>query len=97
MRAVSFSNLTLTLEQHSPWMHRIDLRPNDVLPVVNRPHNAFDIVNSDTVTLTNVDVVWEQGIRDTCGAVVKSEKSEVTISELTVSPLESVEASPSNR
>lgn len=87
IRGVTFTNVKLSLVQHSPWPHRIDLRPNDVLPTVNRPHNAFDIFNSGGVTLSNVQVLWDQKSRDNYGEAIRSEESEVAISGLIVLPL----------
>ena len=82
IRGVNFSNVKLSLIQHSPWAHRIDLRPNDVLPTVNRPHNAFDIVNADGVTLCGVEVMWSQESRANYGEVIRSDNSDVTTSGL---------------
>jgi len=85
---VTFRDCAIVIDSESPWPPRIDLRPNDVLPVINRPTNAFEIVNSDAVTVAEVSIRW--GTHDTTGRgeAICQDNSEVTVSALSVSPLE---------
>lgn len=85
---VTFRDCTMVIDSESSWPSRIDLRPNDVLPLINRPTNAFEIAHSDAVTVEDVSIGWRG--QDTTGLreVICQDNSEVTISGLSVSQLE---------
>ena len=80
---VTFRDIRLQMSHRSPWPHRIDLRPNDSLPVVDRPHNAFEVVNAEGVTLHQVAITWEPATRSHYGTVMEAANSEVTTHDLT--------------
>jgi len=55
---ISFENVRQTMKKQSKWEPRIDLRPNDVEPFVLRKHNAFEIVNSQSVRFKNTKLSY---------------------------------------
>ena len=65
------------MRKESKWEPRIDLRPNDVLPMVSRPHNAFELVNAGSVKFSNVKVSFS-GNRSDYGLVINNEASELS-------------------
>jgi polygalacturonase len=64
---VRYQNIKLKIGTRSKWPHRIDLRPNDILPVVERPHNAFEAVNVSNVSVTRLEVEWDNESRNRYG------------------------------
>jgi polygalacturonase len=64
---VRYQNIKLKIGTRSKWPHRIDLRPNDILPVVERPHNAFEAVNVSNVSVTGLEVEWDNQSRNRYG------------------------------
>lgn len=77
---VEYRNVTLKLHKKTKWPSRIDLRPNDIEPIVTRPHNAFEIVNVTSVSLFDCVVEWDESSRDEFGLpinVVNSPSFEV--------------------
>jgi len=55
---ISYRNIDVTIGRFSKWPARIDLRPNDLTPVVHRAHNAFEVVNCRDVSIQNCSVTW---------------------------------------
>ena len=66
---ISFSNVYQVMRRESEWEPRVDLRPNDVQPVVRRPHNAFELVNAGTLSFSHVEVLFD-GDRDWFGELI---------------------------
>jgi polygalacturonase len=64
---VRYQNIKLKIGTRSKWPHRIDLRPNDILPVAERPHNAFEAVNVSNVSVTGLEVEWDNQSRNRYG------------------------------
>ena len=85
---VKFRNITQRMEINSQWTARIDLRPNDVTPFVERSHNGFEIVNSDEVVLESVLLTWRLKDRANYGQVVHSENSSLQAEVTEISPRE---------
>jgi polygalacturonase len=67
---VEYRNVTLKLHKKTKWPSRIDLRPNDLQPVVTRPHNAFELVNVSSVSLFDCVVEWDEQSRADFGDAV---------------------------
>ena len=74
---ISFQGISQLMRKESKWEPRIDLRPNDVLPMVSRPHNAFELVNAGSVRFSNVKVSFS-GNRSDYGLVINNEASELS-------------------
>jgi len=85
IRGVTFSQVDITIEHQSSWPPRIDLRPNDVSPVIARSHNGFEIVNSDGVRISHCDVAWPDDAKASDAELVFAENSDVSVFELTLS------------
>jgi polygalacturonase len=64
---VRYQNIKLKIGTRSKWPHRIDLRPNDILPDAERPHNAFEAVNVSNVSVTGLEVEWDNQSRNRYG------------------------------
>jgi hypothetical protein len=67
VKDVRYENIKLKIGTRSKWPHRIDLRPNDISPVVERPHNAFEAVNVSTVSMTGLEIEWDEKSRPSYG------------------------------
>jgi hypothetical protein len=50
---ITYENIELAIGTRSKWPHRIDLRPNDIEPMIERPHNAFEAVKIANLKLKN--------------------------------------------
>ena len=59
----------------SKWPHRIDLRPNGIIDVIRRKHNAFDVMNATDVEIRNSRVTWDSSTRAMYGELMSSENS----------------------
>jgi hypothetical protein len=57
---ITYRNVAIHMHTPREWPSRIDLRPNDVSPVVNRAHNAIEIVNCQRVTIENCSITWDE-------------------------------------
>jgi hypothetical protein len=55
------------MKKESKWPSRIDLRPNGIEPVLHRKHNAFEVVNIDTITIADCSVIWDSASRSEYG------------------------------
>jgi hypothetical protein len=64
---ILYQNVILSIGTQSKWNHRIDLKPNDLLPVVERPHNAFEAVNVSDIEVDNLKIVWDKESRGRYG------------------------------
>jgi hypothetical protein len=82
---VHFREVAVEMRAQSTWPARIDLRPNDVEPVITRPHNAFEFVNAAGVTLESVAVRWDGTSRVRYGEAVHQEHSNVDTTGITES------------
>jgi polygalacturonase len=60
---ISFENLRIIIGKKSKWPARIDLRPNDVTPVIERKANAFEIANCRELSILDCVVTWDQATR----------------------------------
>ena len=67
VKDIRYENIKLKIGTRSKWPHRIDLRPNDISPVVERPHNAFEAVNVSTVSMTGLEIKWDEKSRPSYG------------------------------
>lgn len=72
---VSYKNIKLTIGTRSKWPHRIDLRPNDLQPVIERPHNAFEAVNVSGLTVAGLKIEWDEKSRENYGVAVHAENA----------------------
>jgi len=88
IRDITFRQCTIDIATNESESARIDLRPNDVLPMITRPINAFEIANSESVALTDVSVRWSSATRDSLSQVVFEDNSEVSVTGLKLLPLE---------
>lgn len=70
VKEVSYQNIRLRIGKRSRWPHRIDLRPNDQLPLVERPHNALEAVNITNLSIDGLDVTWDGASRELYGEAV---------------------------
>jgi polygalacturonase len=64
---VTYRNVDVYMKKSSKWPSRIDLRPNGVQPVLNRKHNAFEVVNIDSITISDCSVIWDSDSREEYG------------------------------
>ena len=67
---INYQNIKLSIGARSKWPHRIDLRPNDVEPIVERPHNAFEAVNISGLVIDGLEIKWDSDSRDSYGKAV---------------------------
>jgi polygalacturonase len=94
VRDIRYEDIKLKIGSSSKWPHRIDLRPNDIQPTVERPHNAFEAVNVSNVVIAGLDIEWEGSSRQNYGVAVFTqntigfEQSQVTESSITSFPTE---------
>jgi hypothetical protein len=72
---VKYQNIKLIIGARSKWPARIDLRPNDITPVIERPHNAFEAVNVSSVSVNGLEIEWDSDSRDSYGVAVNVENS----------------------
>jgi hypothetical protein len=70
VKDIRYENIKLKIGTRSKWPHRIDLRPNDISPVVERPHNAFEAVNVSSVTVNGLELEWDKDSRSKYGDIV---------------------------
>jgi hypothetical protein len=62
------------MSKESKWPSRIDLRPNDVLPMVERLHNALEIVNVEGLKVVDSTISWD-GTRSEYQNAINQENS----------------------
>lgn len=91
---VRYEDIKLKIGSNSKWPHRIDLRPNDIEPTVERPHNAFEAVNVSNVVIAGLDIEWQESSRQNYGVAVFTQntsgfvQSQVTETSITSVPTE---------
>ncbi len=91
---IRYEDIKLKIGSSSKWPHRIDLRPNDIQPTVERPHNAFEAVNVSNVVIAGLDIEWEESSRQNYGVAVFTQntsgflQSQVTESSIISFPTE---------
>jgi polygalacturonase len=94
LSGIRYEDIKLKIGSSSKWPHRIDLRPNDIQPTVERPHNAFEAVNVSNVVIAGLDIEWEESSRQNYGVAVFTQntsgflQSQVTESSITSFPTE---------
>lgn len=72
---ISYKNVSVKIGKKSKWPARIDLRPNDVQPTLERPHNAFEVVNCENISIKDCVVVWDENSRADYGENLKIQNS----------------------
>jgi len=72
---VRYQNIRLRIGTRSKWPHRIDLRPNDVVPMVERPHNAFEAVNVSDITVNGLSIEWDKQSRKNYGDAIYTQNA----------------------
>jgi len=79
---ITFCRVDLRMRSSSRWPHRIDLRPNDVNPIVERPHNGFEVVFAHDVKIDSSSLSWESSNRSHYGALMSHVDSFITSFDL---------------
>lgn len=79
---ITFRRVDLRMRSSSRWPHRIDLRPNDVVPIVERPHNGFDVVFAHDVKIDSSSLSWEFKDRSHFGALMSNVDSYISSFDL---------------
>ena len=59
IKNVEFDQIRLEMVKSSKWPARTDLRPNDIVPLIEGPHSAITIMNAESVAITNSEVIWD--------------------------------------
>jgi hypothetical protein len=59
IKNVEFDQIRLEMVKVSKWPARIDLRPNDIIPVMEGPHSAITLMNAESVAITNLEIAWD--------------------------------------
>lgn len=75
IKNINFRNIKIKIGIKSKWPSRIDLRPNDISPIVFRPHNAIEVVNCENIKFENIDLTWDSKTKDRYGATKFIENS----------------------
>lgn len=70
VKNITYQNIKLSIGSRSKWPHRIDLRPNDIEPIIERPHNAFEAVNISGLVIDGLEINWDSASRDFYGEAV---------------------------
>jgi len=70
IKNINYQNITLSIGSRSKWPHRIDLRPNDIEPIVERPHNALEAVNVSGLVVEGLEIQWNSDSRESYGVAV---------------------------
>jgi polygalacturonase len=70
VRNVTYEDVRLSIGKKSKWPPRIDLRPNDTQPLIERPHNAFEAVNISNLTVSNLTIDWDIESRSEYGKAI---------------------------
>ncbi|MCF8539352.1 MAG: hypothetical protein K9G12_03615 [Candidatus Nanopelagicales bacterium] len=83
IRNVTFRNVRVSLSKSSKWPSRIDLRPNDVTPLIERKHNAFEFVNCRNITISDCRVVWDHTRSEYLAELHQEGVSDLLIDNLT--------------
>ena len=59
IKNVDFESVTITLDNSSKWSARIDLRPNGVHDFLLGPHSAISLLNVESVSMSELNIVWD--------------------------------------
>jgi hypothetical protein len=70
VKNITYQNIKLSIGSRSKWPHRIDLRPNDIEPIVERPHNAFEAVNVSGLVIEGLEIKWDSSSRNSYGEAI---------------------------
>jgi hypothetical protein len=70
IKNINYQNITLSIGSRSKWPHRIDLRPNDIEPIVERPHNGLEAVNVSGLVVEGLEIQWDSDSRESYGVAV---------------------------
>ena len=73
---VTYRNVQVTMKKESKWDSRIDLRPNGIEQVLDRKHNAFEVINTKNVSIINCSIAWDSLTRDHYLSAINVENSE---------------------
>ena len=73
--SISYQDIKLKIGSRSKWPARIDLRPNDLLPQLDRPHNAVEVANIANLQINNLEIIWDQNSRASYGEKLLVENS----------------------
>lgn len=82
IRNIELTHINMEIGRRSKWPSRIDLRPNDIIPIVERAHNAFEIMNCQNVLLSDCSVQWDSSRAEYRELVHQSESLDVKIINL---------------
>jgi len=67
---IRYENIQLSIGAKSKWPPRIDLRPNDIQPMVERAHNAFEAVRVSNLSVENLSIAWDSDSRKHYGLAI---------------------------
>lgn len=67
---ISFTGVSISFSKKSKWPARIDLRPNDLTPVIERRANAFELANCKNLSITDSKVIWDPATRQEYGDLI---------------------------
>jgi len=67
---IRYENIQLSIGARSKWPPRIDLRPNDIQPMVERAHNAFEAVRVSNLSVENLSIAWDSDSRKDYGLAI---------------------------
>jgi hypothetical protein len=70
VKNVRYQDIRFKIGTKSKWPHRIDLRPNDIEPILERPHNAFEAVNVSGLSIEGLAIQWDSKSRKDYGVAV---------------------------
>jgi len=59
IKNVEFDEIRLEMVKASKWPARTDLRPNDIIPVIEGAHSAITLMNAESVAITNSEILWD--------------------------------------
>ena len=63
IKNVEFIKLRIEMCNTSKWPARVDLRPNGTVNFLREPHSAISLINADSVTLSECEIVWSEESR----------------------------------
>lgn len=81
VRDISYQDIKLTIGTRSKWPHRIDLRPNDIEPMIQRPHNAFEAVNVSGVSVAGLEISFNSDSRSEYGSGIFTQNAPGFVAE----------------
>jgi hypothetical protein len=60
IRNIEYKEISLKMRKESKWPSRIDLRPNDIVPMIERLHNGIEIVNVEGLKVIDSTISWDE-------------------------------------